>query len=100
MNRLSSHKALSIHRLVQLTVLSRLTAEEKSTFLDHAIRILSCSFSNTCNEQTGHQNHDRAAWETSAILPHVNRLMVLTQEYPIEITSPELFKELVSRAGT
>lgn len=101
MNRLSSHKALSIHRLVQLTVLSRLTTEEKATFLDHAIRILSCSFSNTCNGEAGHQSHDYTAMETcSAILPHVNRLMVLAQKYSIEITSSELFKGLVFRTGT
>lgn len=100
-NRLSSHKALSIHRLIQLTVLSRLTTEEKSTFLDHAIRMLSCSFSSTYNEEADHQEHDGAARETcSAILPHITRLMTLTQEHSIEITSPELFAELVFRAGT
>ena len=100
-NRLSSHKALSIHRLVQLTVLSRLTTEEMSTFLDHAIRMLSCSFPSTCNAEADHQKHDGAARETcSAILPHVNRLITLTQEHSIEITSPELFKELVFCTGT
>ena len=106
-SRLSSHRAISVHRLVQFTVFSKLTMEEISKFFDYAARMLFFSFPNTWNEKT-QQSHGSASWETcSAILPHVNWLMKLTggqspygNHIGPHIPDKEIFAELVFRAGT
>lgn len=100
-SRLSDHKAISIHRLVQFTVFLKLTQKEKSTTLDYVISLLSSSFPNTWNQRTHHQGHGWTAWKTcSIVLPHVSRLITLTQEHSLIVVNPELFAELVFRAGT
>lgn len=100
-SRLSSQKAISVHRLVHFTIFSRLTASETSTFLDHAVKLLSYTFPNTWNGSTSQQGHGWASWETcSTALPHVSWLIKLTKEHSLDVKDPELFAELAFRAGT
>lgn len=101
MSRPSSQKALSIHRLVHFTAFTRLTPNEASTFLDHAVKLLFYAFPNTWNGKTRHQGHGWASWEKcSTVLPHVSWLIKLTEEQSLDVKSPEVFAELAFRAGT
>lgn len=100
-SRLTTHKAISIHRLIQFTVFSRLSPDETSLFFSHAVGMLSYSFPNTWNERTPQQGHGWDTWETcSLILPRVSWLIKLTQAHSVDTASQELFAELVFRAGT
>nr|KMM72213.1 hypothetical protein CPAG_08511 [Coccidioides posadasii RMSCC 3488] len=99
-SRLSTHRAISIHRLVLFIVFSRLTTDKTSTFLNYAIRMLSSSFPNTWNERVRKLGHGRASCDKhSKILSHVGWLMALTRANLLIVTSPELLAELVFRAG-
>ena len=100
-HRLSSQRALSIHRLVQFTLFSKLAEAEREKYLDYAIKVLSHSFPDTWNERSHQQGHSWASWETcSAILPHISRLVRLTEEHSLKTSNAEFFAELVFRAGT
>lgn len=100
-NRLPSHKAISIHRLVQFTVLSRLSVAERTMYLDYAIKVLCCAFPDTWSEMGNHQRHGSSSWELcSTILPHVSWLVGLTEAHNLKTTDPELFAELIFRIGT
>ncbi|KAL1960258.1 hypothetical protein VTO42DRAFT_8801 [Malbranchea cinnamomea] len=99
--RLPSHRALSVHRLVQFTALSRLSSAERTMYLDCAIQVLTCAFPNTWNERGIHQGHGWASWEAcSVVVPHVNRLIEVAEVHSVKPTNPELFAELVFRIGT
>lgn len=103
LDRLTSYKSISIHRLIQATVLARMLPTEQSKNLDIALQILFYGFPNTWNgdERTHQQGHGWASWETcSAMLPHVTWLIKLTEENSLSATNQELFAELVFRAGT
>ncbi|KAK0616614.1 tpr repeat-containing protein [Immersiella caudata] len=68
--RLSTSKSISMHRLVQLAVLSRLPAHDRVAVFDLAVEILYFDFPNTWHSPGAHQGHGFASWETcSAILP-------------------------------
>lgn len=70
-------------------------------YLDYAIQVLSSSFPNTWNERSHQQGHGWASWETcSAVLPHISWLMKLTEMHCLKAINPELFAELIFRAGT
>jgi hypothetical protein len=97
---LSASKAISMHRLVQFAVLTRLQGPERVTNFDLAVKILYFDFPNTWQDRGAHQGHGWASWETcSAILPHVMRLMGLAQKYKIKSAKPDLWAELVFRTG-
>lgn len=99
-SRLSSSKALSMHRLVQLAVCLRQPKPDRILHFDLAVRILSFDFPNTWQDRGAHQGHGWAAWETcSAILPHVSWLMQLSEKHKIKTANPDLWAELVFRAG-
>lgn len=100
-HRLSSHKALSIHRLVQFTLFSKLSEAERETYFDYAIKVLSHSFPNTWNDRSHQQGYSWASRETcSKILPHISHLVRLAKEHSLKASNTELFAELVFRAGT
>lgn len=52
LDRLTSHKAISVHRLIQATVMARMSPTEQSMNLDFALQILYYGFPNTWNEST------------------------------------------------
>jgi hypothetical protein len=100
-SRLSSHKALSLHRIVQLAVFSKLYASEKVELFDIVVKILYFDFPNTWKDRGAQHGHGWASWETcSAILPHVSWLMRLCEKHMIRSADPALWAELVFRAGT
>ena len=100
-NRLSESKSLSMHRLVQFAVLTRLTADEKSFYLQAAVHLLSSAFPNTWNQGGSQQGHSWREWEVcSTVVPHTISLMTLADKYRIKIKNEELFAELIFRIGT
>ncbi|KAJ3544311.1 hypothetical protein NM208_g3129 [Fusarium decemcellulare] len=100
-SRLSSSKALSMHRLVQLAVFARLSKAERVKFFDLTIHILYHDFPNTWQKRGAHQGHGWQSWEIcNAILSHVNWLMKLSDKHKIKSSNPERWAELVFRAGT
>lgn len=100
-NRSSAYKALSVHRLVQVAVFTRLSKIERNFLLDSTITLLSNGFPNTWKKTGHHQGHSWASWETCGeVLPHVNRLMELVKQYKLNASDPELFAELIFRSGT
>ncbi|PGH07405.1 hypothetical protein AJ79_06307 [Helicocarpus griseus UAMH5409] len=100
-SHLSARKALSIHRLVQFTVFSRLTPSDTSVFLKSAIRMLSYSFPNSWNETTNHHDDGWQSWEAfQQIFPHITWLMRLVETHSLTVADIEIFAELIFRAGT
>lgn len=100
-SRLSSSKSVSMHRLVQFAVLSRLSGQDRTLNFDLAVNILYFDFPNTWQQGGAHQGHGWSSWETcSAILPHVSRLMQVSDKYGIKPTKPDMWAELVFRTGT
>ena len=98
-NRLSASKSVSMHRLVQFAVLSRLSPGSRAIYFDLAVNILYFDFPNTWFDRGAHQGHGWGAWETcSAVLPHVSQLMEL-HKYDIKETRPDLWAELIFRTG-
>ncbi|KAJ5356660.1 Tetratricopeptide-like helical [Penicillium concentricum] len=94
-------KAITLHRLIQSTVFSRLPEVDVLIYLDCAIQMLSSSFPNSWIERTNQQGHGWKLWQTcSVILPHVSRLMILVETHSLKTTNVELFAELIFRAGT
>lgn len=84
-SRLSSSKALSMHRLVQPAVFSRLSKIERVELSDLTVYILYSDFPNTWQNRGAHQGHGWESWETcSAILSHVNELMQLSTKNKIK----------------
>jgi hypothetical protein len=100
-NRSSAQKSLSIHRLVQYTVLSNLPKEKASLFFTAAIQLLSFGFPNKWGETGEHQGHGYESWETCReVLPHVQRLIDVAEKQKFKPKSADKFAELVFRAGT
>lgn len=100
-SRVSTSKALSVHRLVQFAVFNRLSGDDRRFYLDTAISLLVGAFPNTW-QQTGHaQGHGWNSWQTcGAVLPHVSRLVTLTREQELSASDEEAWAELIFRAGT
>jgi len=83
--KLSSSKALSMHRLVQLVVLHKLPMSGRVETFGLAVRILYFGFPNTLQGGGAHQGHGWAFWEKSSeVLPHVSLLMRLSEKYKIK----------------
>lgn len=100
-NRSSAKKSLSIHRLVQTTVLSNLSKERANFFLTATIQLLSSSFQNTWGLTGPQQGHGWESWETcSEVLPHVQRLIEVVKKQKLEPKNTEKFAELIFRVGT
>jgi hypothetical protein len=94
-------EAITLDRLMQSTVFSRLSGADILIYSDSVIRMLSCSFPNSWIERTDEQGHGWKAWQTcSPILPHVTRLMKLVETHSLKLTNIELFAELIFRTGT
>lgn len=99
--RSPTSKALSMHRLVQQTVFTRLSSDKKLLYLDRVIEMLSSAFPNTWNRRGPYQGHGYEDWETcGVVLPHISRLMNLMRDHGLRPRSPDTWAELVFRAGT
>lgn len=100
-SRLSGSEALSMHRLVQFSVFSRIPKHNRIVNFDIAVRILYFDFPNTWQDRGAHQGHGWASWETcSAILPHVSWLIQISDKHKVKPVNTNLWAELVFRAGT
>ncbi|KAG9240863.1 hypothetical protein BJ878DRAFT_536863 [Calycina marina] len=100
-DRSSAQKSLSIHRLVQTTVLSGLPKDRANFFLTATIQLLSSGFPNTWGV-TGHQQgHGWESWESCGeVLPHVQNLIEIVKRQELKPESAEKFAELIFRVGT
>jgi hypothetical protein len=82
-------------------VFNRVLASDRITNFDLAVRILISSFPATWNGGGPHQGHGWASWETCGLaLPHVRMLTELSESVKIKPTAPDLWAELLFRAGT
>jgi hypothetical protein len=99
--RSPTQEALSVHRMVQFAVFTRLPKEERVFYLGTAISLLYHGFPNTWNKTGLQQGHGWAAWETcSSVLPHVSWLTGLTEKNKLGATNTDLFAELIFRSIT
>jgi hypothetical protein len=100
-DRLSSSKSLSLHRLVKFAVFMRVPEDGRTLNLDSAIQFLNHALPNTWDQRGSTQGHSYKYWNTSsAIVPHLSSLMGLKQQYNLKETNTEVFAELVFRIGT
>ncbi|KAI1429008.1 hypothetical protein F5Y12DRAFT_782253 [Xylaria sp. FL1777] len=99
--RIASSRALSIHRLVQLSVFKRLSTDQRIYYFDVVVQMLYYDFPNTWAAKGPYQGHGYKSWETcSSVLVHVNWLMSLSRDHKVVSQFPETWAELVFRAGT
>lgn len=93
--RSADDASLSIHRLVQAAVMTRLSAAEKVEFVDKVIHVLGKGFPDTWREDVGHQFK---AWSRcEKCLPHVSFLVKQCSKYKLHPSDPEAFAELILR---
>ncbi|KAK6359412.1 hypothetical protein TWF696_000572 [Orbilia brochopaga] len=87
--------SLSIHCLVQETVIRRLPENQRAKLVDAAIELLSSSFPNTWNTVTGHQF---AAWSKYEICySHVAFLVKQCERWNVQPSNPKAYGELLFR---
>ena len=88
-------ETLSVHRLVQSTVIDIIPRERRPYYLDTAISIPSNGFPSTWNTVTSHQF---TAWEKCELcLPHVKYLMAQSKRYSIQPSDLNAYSELLLR---
>jgi len=88
---------LSIHRLVQASVIRRLTESDRSKYFDATVRMLSWGFPDTWSQDIGHQFQ---AWtKCDKCLPHVNHLAKQAKKYKISSQNVQLYGELLLRCS-
>ncbi|MCJ1404908.1 hypothetical protein MMC11_008134 [Xylographa trunciseda] len=86
---------ISIHRLIQSAVLTRLSTEEKTKFSSYAVKLLLQGFPNTWETDVGHQF---SAWKLCEMcLPHVNFLVSQVRKWKLMLVDPQSFADLVLR---
>ena len=86
---------ISIHRLVQSTVMNRLSPGERTQMLDQIIRLLLGGFPNTWQSDVGHQF---SAWKACEMcLPHVKFLVVQVSKWDLRPSDSQCFADLVLR---
>jgi len=93
--------ALSMHPVMQLVVLLRLSESERVMNFDAAVKICFLSSPNPWEESMSYESFSKTSWEKfSDVLPHVSRLMEISDEHEITSANPAMWTELVLRAGT
>ncbi|MCJ1396521.1 hypothetical protein MMC18_009412, partial [Xylographa bjoerkii] len=86
---------ISVHRLVQSAVLTRLSTEEKTKISSYAVKLLLKGFPNTWESDVGHQF---SAWKFCEMcLPHVNFLVSQVRKWKVKLMDPQSFADLVLR---
>lgn len=88
---------LSIHRLVQASVIRRLDDSERSKHFDTIVQMLNWGFPDTWSQDIGHQFQ---AWtKCDMCLPHVNHLAKQATRYKITSKKPQVYGELLLRCS-
>ena len=86
---------LSAHRLIQTAVMRRLSAEDRTKYLDAVIQILCWGFPDTWSQDVGHQHQ---SWETCEMcLAHVEHLVKQKNKFQIRPSDVEAFAQLLLR---
>ncbi|KAI9841903.1 MAG: hypothetical protein M1837_000289 [Sclerophora amabilis] len=93
-DRSEDSSCLSVHRLVQATVIDGLTTDEREIYLAQAIRLLARVFPSLFRTGPGHMF---TAWNICAMcLSHVHFLVFLVAKYKIRLRDQLMFAELLS----
>ncbi|KAG9248058.1 hypothetical protein BJ878DRAFT_532187 [Calycina marina] len=96
-NKSIEDAVLSVHRLVQASVLRRLGENDRIKYFDTAVQMLNWGFPDTWSQDIGHQFQ---AWtKCDKCLPHVNHLTKQASRYKISPRNPQVYGELLLRCS-
>ncbi|KAF2234366.1 TPR-like protein [Viridothelium virens] len=96
-DRSNDDAILSLHRLIQATVIRRLTKDSQSQYFSAAVSFLSWGFPDTWSVDVGHQFQ---AWtKCEKCLPHVHHLVKLAGHYQIPVQDAQAYGELLLRCS-
>ncbi|KAG9242074.1 hypothetical protein BJ878DRAFT_544615 [Calycina marina] len=96
-NKNMEDATLSVHRLVQASVLRRLDEDQRSKYCDTTVQMLNWGFPDTWSQDIGHQFQ---AWtKCDKCLPHVNYLAKQITRYKISPNNPQQYGELLLRCS-
>jgi hypothetical protein len=88
---------LSIHRLVQATIMNRLSTQERTTYFDLAVRMLWRSFPDSWRLGPG---YTYSSWNKCEMcLPHVEFIVKQAGKYELCASEPLHFVELLLRCS-
>ncbi|KAJ5058662.1 hypothetical protein J3E74DRAFT_467267 [Bipolaris maydis] len=96
-NKNADDAVLSVHRLIQATILRNQSPDTQKKIFNIVVRILSWGFPNTWSEDVGHQFQSWANCEKC--LPHVNHLVVQRERHKIGLACPQEYGELLLRCS-
>lgn len=89
--------SLSVHRLVQVAVMNKMSAQERQKFLDQALKILFAIFPDSWRSGPGYVY---GSWSKCEVcLPHVQFLVAQNEKYKIGVTDPQGLVDLLLRCS-
>jgi hypothetical protein len=88
---------LSIHRLVQATIMNRLSTKERTTYFDLVVRLLGKSFPDSWRSGPG---YTYSSWNKCEMcLPHVEFIVQQAEKYELCASEPLHLVELLLRCS-
>lgn len=88
---------LSIHRLVQATIMNRLSTQERTTYFDLVVRLLGKSFPDSWRSGPG---YTYSSWNKCEMcLPHVEFIVQQAGKYELCASEPLHLAELLLRCS-
>lgn len=94
-NKNNESGLLSIHRLVQAAVMRRLSGDERSSYFDTTVKILTWGFPDTWSQDVGNQHQ---SWKVSEkCLPHVLHLVKQKVQHRLNPADANLYAQLLLR---
>ncbi|KAF2017327.1 TPR-like protein [Aaosphaeria arxii CBS 175.79] len=96
-NKDAEDAVLSVHRLIQATILRNQSPDAQEKTFGIVVRILSWGFPDTWSEDIGHQFQSWANCEKC--LPHVNHLVAQRERQKIGLACPQEYGELLLRCS-
>jgi hypothetical protein len=88
---------LSIHRLVQATIMNRLSTQERTTYFDQVVRLLGKSFPDSWRSGPG---YTYSSWNKCEMcLPHVEFIVHQAGKYKLCASEPLHLVELLLRCS-
>jgi len=96
-DRSAESATLSIHRLVQATIMNRLSTQERTTYFDLVVRLLGKSFPDSWRSGPG---YTYSSWDKCEMcLPHVEFIVQQAEKYKLRASEPLHFAELLLRCS-
>jgi hypothetical protein len=96
-DRSAENASLSVHRLVQVTIMNRLSSQERNGYFDEAVRLLGDMFPNSWRSGPG---YTYSSWNKCEMcLPHVQFIVAQAAKYNLHATEPLKFVELLLRCS-